>query len=180
MTSSLQNAAMLSIPVKLLLLDVDGVLTDGRITYNSDQQELKSFHIHDGLGIKLLQGNDIQVGIITGRNSLMVERRAQELGISLLIQGREDKWAAMPAVQEQLGLSSQQIAYMGDDLPDLAAIRHAGLGIAPANAVAIVRQHADVVTACSGGNGAVREAAEFILGARGLLDSVHQRYLGGN
>ena len=139
MTSSLQNAAMLSIPVKLLLLDVDGVLTDGRITYNSDQQELKSFHIHDGLGIKLLQGNDIQVGIITGRNSLMVERRAQELGISLLIQGREDKWAAMQAVQEQLGLSSQQIAYMGDDLPDLAAIRHAGLGIAPANAVAIVR-----------------------------------------
>jgi 3-deoxy-D-manno-octulosonate 8-phosphate phosphatase (KDO 8-P phosphatase) len=180
MTSSLQNAAMLSIPVKLLLLDVDGVLTDGRITYNSDQQELKSFHIHDGLGIKLLQGNDIQVGIITGRNSLMVERRAQELGISLLIQGREDKWAAMQAVQEQLGLSSQQIAYMGDDLPDLAAIRHAGLGIAPANAVAIVRQHADVVTSCSGGNGAVREAAEFILGARDLLDNIYQRYLGGN
>lgn len=173
--AALQAAAA---AIKLLLLDVDGVLTDGRITYNSEQQELKSFHIHDGLGIKLLQRSGVQIGIITGRNSPMVERRASELGITLLMQGREDKVVAMQDIQSQLGLASYEVAYMGDDLPDLAAIRHAGLGIAPANAVAIVRQHADLVTTLSGGNGAVRETCEFILTAKCLLDSIHQGYAG--
>lgn len=177
MSPQLQDVT-LCVPIKLLLLDVDGVLTDGRITYSSDQQELKSFHIHDGLGIKLLQRSGIQVGIITGRSSPMVERRATELGISLLVQGREDKSVAMNSIREQLGLANSEVAYMGDDLPDLAAIRHAGFGIAPANAVAIVRQHADLVTTCSGGNGAVREACEFILAAKGLLDSLHRGYMG--
>jgi 3-deoxy-D-manno-octulosonate 8-phosphate phosphatase (KDO 8-P phosphatase) len=178
MNPQLQNAIALCVPVKLLLLDVDGVLTDGRITYTSEQQELKSFHIHDGLGIKLLQRSGVQVGIITGRNSSMVDRRAAELGISLLVQGREDKAVAMNGIREQLGLANNEIAYMGDDLPDLSAIRQVGLGIAPANAVAIVRQHADLVTASSGGNGAVREACEFILAAKGLLDSLHKSYMG--
>lgn len=172
-----QAPESLAIPIKLLLLDVDGVLSDGRITYNSEQQELKSFHIHDGLGIKLLQNAGIQIGIITGRNSPMVERRANELGITLLLQGREDKLVAMQSIQQQLGLASNEVAYMGDDLPDLAAISHAGLGIAPANAVTIVRQHADLVTKISGGNGAVREACEFILAAKGLLDSIHRGYM---
>jgi 3-deoxy-D-manno-octulosonate 8-phosphate phosphatase (KDO 8-P phosphatase) len=171
-----ENAATFCVPVKLLLLDVDGVLTDGRITYTSDQQELKSFHIHDGLGIKLLQQSGVQVGIITGRRSPMVERRATELGITLLVQGREDKAVAMKSIRDQLGLANSEIAYMGDDLPDLAAIRQAGLGIAPANAVAIVRRHADLVTTSTGGNGAVREACEFILAAKGLLDSLHKVY----
>ncbi|HSC76314.1 MAG TPA: HAD-IIIA family hydrolase [Pseudomonadales bacterium] len=171
-------AAEMAATIKLLLLDVDGVLTDGRITYNSEQQELKSFHIHDGLGIKLLQRSGIQVGIITGRNSPMVERRANELGITILVQGREDKIVAMKDIQKQLGLNSHEVAYMGDDLPDLAAIRQAGLGIAPANAAAVVRQHADWVTSNPGGNGAVREACEFILTAQGLLDSIHQGYAG--
>lgn len=165
-----------AIPVKLLLLDVDGVLTDGRITYGSDSDELKSFHIHDGLGIKWLQRSGVQVGIITGRTSPMVTRRASELGIELLVQGREDKWAAAHAIQQQLGLSSHEMAYMGDDLPDLAAIRHVGLGIAPANAVAIVRQHAAMVTSTAGGHGAVREVCEFILEAKGLLASIQQEY----
>lgn len=173
-----QNAATLCVPVKLLLLDVDGVLTDGRITYSSGQQELKSFHIHDGLGIKLLQRCGIQVGIITGRNSPMVDRRAAELGITLLVQGREDKVVAMNSIQEQLGLANSEVAYMGDDLPDLAAIRRAGLGIAPANAVAVIRQHADLVTTSQGGSGAVREACEFILTAKGLLSSLHHGYMG--
>ena len=93
-----QSPESLAIAIKLLLLDVDGVLSDGRITYNSEQQELKSFHIHDGLGIKLLQGAGIQVGIITGRSSPMVERRAKELGITLLVQGREDKVVAMQSI----------------------------------------------------------------------------------
>jgi 3-deoxy-D-manno-octulosonate 8-phosphate phosphatase (KDO 8-P phosphatase) len=174
----MESTANLAVPIKLLLLDVDGVLTDGRITYSSEQQELKSFHIHDGLGIKLLQQNGIEVGIITGRISTMVERRARELGIDLLIQGREDKATAMMALLASLNMARTDVAYMGDDLPDLAAIQQAGLGIAPANAVAIVRQHAKIVTCASGGCGAVREAAEFILMAKGLLDSTLQKYLG--
>ncbi len=163
--------------IQLLLLDIDGVLSDGGIIYDSEGRELKRFHIHDGLGIKLLQQHGIQVGIITGRVSPMVERRARELGIELLIQGREDKAAAMQEVINKLSLTRDAVAYMGDDLPDLAAIAQVGLGIAPANAVAMVRKHAHCVTATSGGNGAVREAAEFILAAQGLLDNIHMRYL---
>lgn len=171
------NPVELATAVKLLLLDVDGVLTDGRITYGSSQQELKSFHIHDGLGIKLLQRAGIRVGIVTGRVSPMVERRARELGIDLLLQGREDKWVASQTILDELKLSRSELAYMGDDLPDLAAIRQAGLGIAPANAVPFVRQHADLVTTAGGGGGAVREACEFILAAKGLLDNIHQGWL---
>ena len=163
--------------IQLLLLDIDGGLSDGGIIYDSEGRELKRFHIHDGLGIKLLQQHGIQVGIITGRVSPMVERRARELGIELLIQGREDKAAAMQEVINKLSLTRDAVAYMGDDLPDLAAIAQVGLGIAPANAVAMVRKHAHCVTATSGGNGAVREAAEFILAAQGLLDNIHMRYL---
>jgi 3-deoxy-D-manno-octulosonate 8-phosphate phosphatase (KDO 8-P phosphatase) len=174
----MEKSIKLAIPIKLLLLDVDGVLTDGRITYTSERQELKSFHIHDGLGIKLLQRAGVHIGIVTGRSSPMVGRRAQELGITLLLQGREDKWVAMQSIQQDMQLSNDEVAYMGDDLPDLAAIRHAGLGIAPANAVAIVREHADLVTGSVGGAGAVREACEFILAAKGLLDDMHRDYLG--
>lgn len=163
--------------VRLLLLDVDGVLSDGGIVYDSEGRELKRFHIHDGLGIKLLQQHGIQVGIITGRISPMVERRARELSIELLVQGREDKAAAMQEVVSHLSLTGDVVAYMGDDLPDLAAIAQAGLGIAPANAVSVVRQRAHLVTSATGGNGAVREAAEFILDAQGLLDTIHTRYL---
>lgn len=174
----MNQAEQLALPVKLLLLDVDGVLTDGRITYDSQGQEQKSFHIHDGLGIKLLQRHGILVGIVTGRCSPMVERRANELGIDLVLQGREDKWAAASSILKQLGLTASELAYMGDDLPDLAAIHHAGLGIAPANAVSAVRQHANLITQQRGGQGAVREACEFILAAQGHLDGILDRHLG--
>lgn len=171
------SAQDLAKSIRLLLLDVDGVLTNGTITYDSAGNELKTFHIHDGLGIKLLQRNGVSVGIITGRNSPMVSRRANELGITLIIQGREDKGAALLDVQQETGLPLASIAYMGDDLPDIAAIRLAGLGIAPANATAYVQQHADWVTHRAGGNGAVREAAEFILDAQGLLTVATRPYL---
>ncbi|HQQ62608.1 MAG TPA: HAD-IIIA family hydrolase [Pseudomonadales bacterium] len=171
-------AETLAQPIKLLLLDVDGVMTDGRITYNDAGQELKSFDIHDGLGIKLLQRSGVQVGIVTGRSSAMVARRASELGIDILLQGREDKWVAVQSIQQQLGLLSSEIAYMGDDLPDLSAIRHVGLGVAPANAVALVRSHAKLVTRAAGGAGAVREACEFILAAQGKLIAAQHDYLG--
>jgi 3-deoxy-D-manno-octulosonate 8-phosphate phosphatase (KDO 8-P phosphatase) len=169
-----QKAAL----IRILLLDVDGVLTDGRITYSSNGEEFKSFHIQDGLGIKLLQQAGIQVGVITGRDSPMVTRRAKELGIEHLVQGREDKRDAMIQLLATLGMTATEAAYMGDDLPDLAAIREAGLGIAPCNATAIVREHADLVTQRAGGDAAVREVAEFILSARGKLQAIQASYLG--
>ena len=108
--------------IRLLVMDVDGVMTDGKITYTSDGQELKSFNIKDGLGIKRAQASGIETAIITGRTSPMVERRARELGIAHLVQGREDKLAALSDLVDQMNLSLDQVAYIGDDLPDLTAI----------------------------------------------------------
>lgn len=155
-------------PIALLVLDVDGVLTDGSVTYTSSGNETKSFNIKDGLGIKLLQQAGIEVGIITGRVSVMVERRAQELGITKLIQGREDKGVALRAVAVEMELSLQQIAYMGDDLPDISALSIAGFAIAPSDAHSEVLKLADWQTQLGGGKGAVREVCDFILDSRGL------------
>jgi len=156
-----------ALKIKLVLLDVDGVLTDGRVTYTSNNEELKSFNIKDGLGIKLLQNSGIRVGIITGRQSPMVTRRATELGIDPIIQGREDKADAMAMIASKLELSSDQIAYMGDDLPDLGALKKASLGFAPADAHAEVLAIADWVATQPGGQGAVREMCDQLLKARG-------------
>lgn len=153
--------------VRLLALDVDGVLTDGQIYYGNNGEELKSFNIKDGLGIKLLQKAGIHVAIITGRQSEIVLRRAAELGIIDVIQGREDKYRALLELCARHNLSLEQCAYMGDDLPDLAAIVAAGLGMTVANASAAVLEAADWRSAQNGGCGAVREACEFLLSARG-------------
>lgn len=155
--------------IRLLALDVDGVLTDGRITYGSNGEELKSFNIKDGLGIKLAQRAGIEVAIITGRSSPMVERRAAELGIGTIIQGREDKLLALRELCESRQLTLTQCAYMGDDLPDLAAVRAAGVGMTVADANAAVQQSADWQSSLNGGAGAVREACEALLEARGQL-----------
>ena len=163
--------------IKLLVLDVDGVLTDGHLWYDNSGEELKAFNIQDGLGIKLLLRGGVDVAIITGRRSALVARRARELGIRHVIQGREDKLAALQALLEELALPLQEIAYMGDDLPDLAAIRAAGLGIAVANAQPVVAGHADYKTARSGGDGAVREICDLILQAQGKFDAIVERYL---
>lgn len=153
--------------IRLLALDVDGVLTDGLIYYGNNGEELKTFNIKDGLGIKLLQKAGIHVAIITGRQSDIVLRRAGELGILDVIQGREDKYHALLELCERHDLRLEQCAYMGDDLPDLAAILAAGLGMTVANASAAVLDAADWRSAHNGGCGAVREACEFILSARG-------------
>ncbi|RMF18030.1 MAG: HAD family hydrolase [Gammaproteobacteria bacterium] len=155
--------------IQLVALDVDGVLTDGRVTYTSAGEELKSFNIKDGLGLKLLRDAGIELAIITGRVSPMVERRARELGIAHLIQGREDKIVALQALCNDLNVNREQVAYMGDDLPDLAAIEWAALGAAPADGHPLVRAHADWVASRNGGQGAVRELAEHILRAQGRL-----------
>ena len=163
---------------KILVTDVDGVLTDGKISYTSDGQEIKSFHIQDGLGLKLLDRAGFEIAIITGRTSPMVERRAAELGIKHLVQGREDKCEALLALANSLGYSLEQCIYVGDDLPDLAAVRASGVGCSVADAHPAVQESADIVSQRAGGEGAMREICELILQARGQLDDILDEYLG--
>jgi 3-deoxy-D-manno-octulosonate 8-phosphate phosphatase (KDO 8-P phosphatase) len=162
--SSAENCAT---AVRLLALDVDGVLTDGLIYYGNAGEELKAFNIKDGLGIKLLQKAGVRVAIITGRQSQIVARRALELGIEDVVQGREDKRQALIELCQRHGIRMEECAYMGDDLPDLAAITSAGLGMTVADASAAVRDAAHWRSRFNGGGGAVREACEFILCAKG-------------
>ena len=166
------HAAAAARTVRLLALDVDGVLTDGRIIYGNAGEELKAFNIRDGLGIKLLQRAGVEVAIITGRSSAIVSRRAQELGIADVVQGREDKRSALLELCQRRAIATSQAAYMGDDLPDLPAVMEAGLGMTVAGAAAAVATAADWQSSLAGGAGAVREACEFILQARGELDSL--------
>jgi len=162
--------------VKLLALDVDGVLTDGRIYYGNNGEELKAFNIKDGLGIKLLQRAGVAVAIITGRESEIVSRRAGELGIAEIIQGREDKREALVELCKRLDLSLTDCAYMGDDLPDLAAIQSVGLGLTVADAASCLRESAHWCSTRRGGDGAVREACELILAAKGVLSNFEAGY----
>jgi 3-deoxy-D-manno-octulosonate 8-phosphate phosphatase (KDO 8-P phosphatase) len=162
--------------IKLLLLDVDGVLTDGRLYYGNSGEELKAFDIQDGLGIKLLQRGGIKVGIITGRTSSLLKRRAQELDIQPLIQGREDKLTALNELIEDMDITLEEIAFVGDDLPDLAVLRRVGLGITPANGNHILASQALWQTKKSGGNGAVREVAELILTVQGKMEALLATY----
>ena len=162
--------------IKLLLLDVDGVLTDGKLYYGNSGEEMKAFNIQDGLGIKLLQKGGVQVGIITGRMSKLLQRRADELGIDPLIQGREDKLTALNELLQNMHIDMDEIAFMGDDLPDLAVMRRAGLGITPANGSSTNAQQADWQTTNGGGQGAVREVAEMILDAQGKLQTILADY----
>lgn len=160
----------------MLVLDVDGVLSDGRLYYGNAGEELKAFNIKDGLGIKLLQRSGVAVAIITGRSSDIVHRRAAELGITDIIQGREDKLTALTELCERNNLAPSDCAYMGDDLPDLAAISAAGLGMTVANGAAAVQEAADWCSRALGGEGAVREACEFILDAQGNLDAALEAF----
>ena len=163
--------------VRLLVLDVDGVLTDGKLYFLADGSEAKAFSTLDGQGIKMLMNSGVNVAIITGRTSTIVERRAANLGIMHLIQGREDKRTALDELLISLQLSYDQVAYLGDDLPDLAAIRCVALGVAVANANTFVRQHALAVTSLRGGEGAARELCEFIMAAQDTLNAAQNAYL---
>lgn len=162
--------------IKMVLLDVDGVLTDGRLYYGNSGEELKAFDIQDGLGIKLLQKGGIEVGIITGRTSELLKRRTDELNIKLLVQGREDKLTALNEILVDKTINLEEIAFVGDDLPDLAVIRRVGLGITPANGNHIVASQALWQTHKGGGNGAVREVAELILSAQNKLNALLEPY----
>lgn len=163
--------------VRLLALDVDGVMSDGSLLFSASGDELKAFNILDGLGIKLLMNAGIEVAVITGRSSPLTERRMNNLGIPHLMQGREDKRTALLELTSTLSLEPGAIGYMGDDLPDLAAIQYAGFGITVPNAHWFVQQHADYCTTIGGGRGAVREACDLILSAQGKLDSALAGFL---
>jgi 3-deoxy-D-manno-octulosonate 8-phosphate phosphatase (KDO 8-P phosphatase) len=162
--------------VRLLICDVDGVLTPGQVVLDNEQGEQKAFNIKDGLGIKLLQQAGIEVAIITGRESNIVTRRMAELGVKHVYQGQKNKIAAYEGLLSALNIAQDQVAYMGDDLPDLPLMRRSGLGIAVADASSFVLTKADTLTKTKGGFGAVREIAEMILSAQHKLDEIHEDY----
>ena len=153
--------------IKLLLLDVDGVLTDGRIIVDDRGVETKQFHVRDGQGISLLLRSGVDVGFVTGRSSKVVSRRAKELGVRIVRQGVQSKLDAYNVIRANSGLSDDQIAYMGDDVIDLAVLRRAGLAITVSDGWHGLKSSVDFVTASAGGRGAVREVAELLLIAQG-------------
>lgn len=161
--------------IRLLLLDVDGVLTDGRIIYNDRGEETKVFHVRDGLGIRLLIQAGIEVGIVTGRSSRALFHRCRNLGITRVHDGVKDKVAALESILADAGLEKDQTAFVADDLPDLGIMGRVGLAAAVADAAPIVRDRADWVTEAPGGGGAVREVAEAILNAQGLWEQILER-----
>lgn len=162
--------------IKLFAMDVDGILTDGKIIYDSQGTESKEFNVMDGLGLSALRQHGFILAIITGRNSPMVARRAEELGIHHVIQGQDDKFTALSTLANHLGIPLEACAYMGDDLPDLKAVRLAGLGLTVPNAAKEVQAIANVITEKKGGEGAVREACELLLSAAGHYASFLERY----
>ena len=163
--------------IQVILSDVDGVLTDGGIIFDNQGIETKKFHIRDGGGIKLWQKAGFRFGIITGRTSQIVKVRAAELALDVVRQGHLDKLTAMLEVLAEWDLELEQACYIGDDLFDLKAVRHAGLGVAVADAAEEVRQAADLVTQLPGGHGAVRELVETVLKAQGRWEEVIRKYL---
>ena len=154
-----------------MLFDVDGVLTDGRLWYGPSGEALKSFHVLDGHGLKMLLRTGTDVGFLSGRSSGAVATRAAELGVPHVLQGIDDKRAAFEALLARLGLSSEQAGFMGDEVVDLPVLTRCGFACAPAQAHERVRAKAHLVTRTAGGAGAAREACEFVLHAQGRLDA---------
>ncbi|MBI5603981.1 MAG: HAD-IIIA family hydrolase [Deltaproteobacteria bacterium] len=158
--------------IRLLLLDVDGVLTDGRILYNENGREIKVFHVQDGQGIRWLQRWGMEVGFLSGRSSRAVEARAKELGISLLFQGVKDKIKTFEMILKRTKFDQEEVCFMGDDFIDLPLLKRVGLSISVINGHPLVQKEVDYVTRTAGGNGAVREVSEFILKAQGKWGAI--------
>jgi 3-deoxy-D-manno-octulosonate 8-phosphate phosphatase (KDO 8-P phosphatase) len=160
-----------------LLFDVDGVLTDGRLVYGADGEQWKVFDVRDGIGLKLAQRDGLKVGLLSGRQSLALEARAQELGVDALIMHRDDKAAAFGELLAAQATAAGRVAYMGDDLVDLPVLLACGLSFAPADAVPDVRGRVHHVLSRPGGRGAVREMVELVLRARGAWERLLAGYL---
>jgi 3-deoxy-D-manno-octulosonate 8-phosphate phosphatase (KDO 8-P phosphatase) len=163
--------------IKLVIFDVDGVLTDGGLFFGDDGQEYKAFYSRDGLGIKMLQRTGVEVGVITARESQVVIHRMRNLGIEHLYQGRLDKISAYEDMIEKLAVTHSQTAYVGDDVVDLPVMQHVGLAVAVADAHPFVKQHAHWTTQHGGGRGAARDVCELILQAQGNLEAQLNAFL---
>ncbi|WP_319543908.1 HAD hydrolase family protein [uncultured Pseudodesulfovibrio sp.] len=170
------NPTKLAQNIKLLVLDVDGVLTDGGLYYGDDGIVMKRFHVQDGLGIKLAQAVGLEIGVITGLNQKPVEMRVRELGITHYYAGKHDKAPLFKEICEKVGVSPSEAAFMGDDWIDLGVMRVAGFAMSVPNAVPEAIDAADWVSTRKGGEGAVREAIAFILDARGLKDEALKQW----
>ncbi len=166
-----------ALQIKLLILDVDGVLTDGKIYFIESGAEYKAFNSKDGLGIKLLLKTGVTIGIISGRQSASVNQRLRPLGVQYIYQNQDNKLSAFAELKTKLNLTQQQIAYVGDDLTDLPILTQVGLSIAVADADDFVKQHVDWITKLPGGMGAVREVCELIMHAQNTLGDMQQQFI---
>jgi 3-deoxy-D-manno-octulosonate 8-phosphate phosphatase (KDO 8-P phosphatase) len=173
----MHDVASKATQIQLVIFDVDGVLTDGRLYLGNDGNEYKAFHIRDGHGIKMLLDAGVEVAIISGRRAASVERRMTDLGIRHAYLGVQDKLAAFDSLLVRLGLTAEQVAFVGDDLIDLPVMARVGLAIAVRDADPFVRQHAHWQTPSRGGRGAARDVCELLLEARGQLAAARSRYL---
>ncbi len=162
--------------IKLLICDVDGVLTDGSVFLGNGNEELKAFNIKDGFGLRAIQQFGIEVALITGRQSHLVERRAAELQIRHVFQGNSNKRGAFASLLGSLNLQAEQVAHVGDDLPDLPLFLQVGLAAAPADAHPVMREHAHFVSRANGGAGAVREICDLLLQAQGHWPALLANY----
>ena len=163
--------------IKCLICDVDGVLTDGLLYIDNHGNELKTFHVQDGMGLKLLMAAGIEVAVITTARNAVVDHRMKQLGITHYYKGQVDKRDAYQQLKKTLGFTDEQFAYIGDDLPDLPIIQQAGLGVAVANAVRQIKEFANWQTEQTGGRGAVRELCDLILNAQNKTDLALEGYL---
>jgi len=163
--------------VRLVIFDVDGVLTDGSLFYGDDGQEYKAFHSKDGHGMKMLQSTGVQIGIITARTSRVVQIRMESLGIAQVFQGQVEKLPAYERLKQTTGLGDNEIAYVGDDVVDLPIMTRVGLAITVRDAHPLVLRHAHWQTPSPGGRGAARDVCELLMEAQGTLDGLFQQYL---
>jgi len=163
--------------IKLIVFDVDGVMTDGSLYLCDDGQEYKAFNSHDGLGMKMLKASGVEMAIITGRTSNVVVKRAENTGVAHFYQGVEDKLEALEHLAQKLGLELSQCAFMGDDVLDLPPMRRSGLALSVPAAPPLVKQHAHYVTTREGGRGAIREVVELIMQAQGTYEAQMARFL---
>ena len=163
--------------IRLLAMDVDGVLTDGSLNIGAEGELFKAFNAKDGMGISLAMRNGLEIALITGRRSEIIHHRAEELGITLLYEGVKDKALQLKQIAAERGISLDEIAYMGDDLNDLPAMVQAGISFAPADAAKDVLKAVNAVASCNGGRGAVREIIELILEAQGKWENIVKAYM---
>jgi len=163
--------------VRLMIFDVDGVMTDGRLYFNDAGEEMKAFNSLDGHGLKMLQNSGVKLAIITGRTSNLVLHRARNLGIEYVYQGAHDKRASFEELIREVGVNAEQCGYMGDDVIDLPVMRRVAFAAAVPDSPALVRQYAHYVTGCQGGAGAVREVCELIMQSQNTLDAALAPYL---